>query len=111
MMKRWRKNEFFSITHVFIYGLAFLLLWEWLKPLPVITDIGKLHVFVVFALFSATIIYLKVPVFISIPALLLASVYGLHVIFGDGSLTKEGLLQSLQTFVNEIAQNVILIFS
>ncbi|MCE7792594.1 transglutaminase domain-containing protein [Salipaludibacillus sp. CUR1] len=101
-----------SVTHLFIYILTFLLLWEWLRPIPVITHTADIHIFVWFAFFSAILIYLRVPYWLIIPALLAGSIYGLHIIFYEGSfLSREGGWQTVRLFSGEAWYNTTLIFS
>ncbi|MCD8511251.1 MAG: hypothetical protein LRY73_16210 [Bacillus sp. (in: Bacteria)] len=58
-MRRLEQTNSSSITHLFIYALAFLLLWEWLRPIPTITDTSYIEVFVFFAFFSCVLIFFK----------------------------------------------------
>ncbi|MDQ0254084.1 transglutaminase-like putative cysteine protease [Evansella vedderi] len=101
-----------SITHLFIYALAFLILWEWLRPIPTITDTGHIEVFVSFALFSCVLIYLRISPFLIIPTILLGSIYGLHYIFHEGPfLSRGGGLETLRFFLSDSWYNIRLIFT
>ncbi|SDZ51708.1 protein of unknown function [Evansella caseinilytica] len=111
-MKKAGKQQRSSILHLFIYGLSFLLLWEWLRPIPTVTNTGHIHVFLWFALFSSILIYFRISLFLSIPALLAGSIYSLHSIFGENPFfSREGGLETLQQFLAEAASNIQLIFS
>lgn len=90
---------------VFIYGLAFMVLWEWLRPLPIITDTGNLYVFVYFTLFCFVVFYLRIFSYISIPTIFIAMMYGLHTVFFDGSFLKEAI-DMLIWFGGDLALNV-----
>ncbi|WP_218244051.1 hypothetical protein, partial [Pseudomonas sp. 2995-3] len=80
-MKSMTGQNNFSITHLFIYVLAFLLLWEWLRPIPTISDTGNIEVFVWYAFFSSVLIYLRLPILVIIPSLFLGTIFSLNYIF------------------------------
>lgn len=111
-MARLKSQPVNVMTHLFIYVLTLLLLWEWLRPIPVVTNTGDIHLFVWFAFFSAAMIYLRVPYWLTILVLLIVSMYGLHTIFYEGSFfTLEGGLQTIKMFSSEMWNNSRLIFS
>ncbi|WP_416148719.1 DUF3488 and DUF4129 domain-containing transglutaminase family protein [Salipaludibacillus sp. HK11] len=111
-MAKFKRQSTNSLTHLFIYVLTLLLLWEWLRPIPVVTDTGHIHLFVWFAFFSAVLIYLRVPLWGTIPSTLVASLYGLHRIYYEGRfLSFEGGWQTFIFFVDEFTYNSSLIFS
>ncbi|WP_421382935.1 transglutaminaseTgpA domain-containing protein [Bacillus salacetis] len=66
-----------------LYGLAFILLWEWLRPLNDITDTGNLGYFVVFILLSMTLYYLNWNKFLSFAIKLVFIVYSLYHLYAD----------------------------
>lgn len=110
-MKRFEVNSANSITHFFIYALTFLLIWEWLRPIPVITATGQIEIFVWFTLFSAVLIYLRIPAYITAPAVFAGIIFCLHIIFFEGSFFSiEGGGRTLQAFFSEFAVNTGLIF-
>ncbi|OIJ14921.1 hypothetical protein BKP35_05650 [Anaerobacillus arseniciselenatis] len=90
---------------IFIYFLSFMILWEWLRPLPVITDTGNLHVFVWFTLFCFVVMYLRLAFYITIPLFFIVMMYGLHSIFYEGPFVKEGL-STLILFGEDVARNI-----
>ncbi|UCZ53778.1 transglutaminase domain-containing protein [Bacillus shivajii] len=111
-MRKRNEQPKATITHFFIYTLAFLILWEWLRPIPVVTNTGHIDVFVLFALFSAVLIYLRIPLYFSLPALFIGSIYGLHYIFSGGSFfSREGGGETIRSFLHELTYNIQLIFS
>ncbi|SDO55761.1 transglutaminaseTgpA domain-containing protein [Alkalicoccus daliensis] len=111
-MNRFQSKSVNSITHFFIYALTFLLIWEWLRPIPVITSTGQIEIFVWFTFFSAALIYLRIPAYITGPAIFIGSIFCLHIIFFEGSfLSWEGGIATFQTFLTELAVNTALIFS
>ncbi|MBU9721228.1 MULTISPECIES: DUF4129 domain-containing transglutaminase family protein [Bacillaceae] len=111
-MKRLNGQQSFSITHLFIYVLAFLLLWEWLRPIPTVSDTGHIDVFVWFAFFSAVLIYLRFPFKVTLPALFVGTIFCLNFIFTQESFfSREGGLETLRIFVSDVIYNFQLIFS
>lgn len=111
-MNRFQSKSVNSITHFFIYALTFLLIWEWLRPIPVITATGQIEVFVWFTLFSAVLIYLRIPAYVTAPAVFIAILFCLHIIFFEGSfLSLAGGGATLQTFLQEFTVNMGLILS
>lgn len=109
-MKPLPKNKkILSLSQLFIYGLAFIVLWEWLRPLPVITDTGNIHIFVLFTLFCFVMMYVRFPSYISVPAIFIVMMYSLHMIFFEGPFVKEGFA-TLIWFGEDIAQNVGFLF-
>lgn len=110
-MAHLKQQKTSSITHFFIYSMAFLILWEWLRPIPQVTNTAEIHVFVWFALVSAILIYFRISYWIIVPALLLASLYGVHTIFYEWSFfSVEGGLETLRVFSGEVRNNLNLIF-
>ncbi|WP_147803179.1 transglutaminase domain-containing protein [Alkalicoccus halolimnae] len=111
-MKRLNSKSMSSITHFFIYALTLLLVWEWLRPIPVITNTGEIELFVWFTFASALLIYLRLPVYVTAPVLLAGSIYGLHLIFFEGSfLSREGGMETVRALSAEIGANVSLIIN
>lgn len=111
-MKRMEQTNSSSITHLFIYALAFLLLWEWLRPIPTITDTSYIEVFVFFAFFSCVLIFLRVSPYLMVPTLFLGSIYCLHYIFHEGAFfSREGGMETIRFFLSDGWYNIKLIFS
>ncbi|RKL67151.1 peptidase [Salipaludibacillus neizhouensis] len=111
-MAQLKKQHTRSITHFFIYSMAFLILWEWLRPIPQVTNTAEIHVFVLFALLSAVLIYFRISYWIIVPVLLIASLYGVHTIFYEGSFfSLEGVLETLRLFTGEVKYNLGLIYA
>ncbi len=72
------ENRFFSLL---LYILGFLLFWEWLRPLSVISKGTDVSYFVSFAAFSFLLSYLRLPYWASFPAKLLGMGYALHILY------------------------------
>ncbi|WP_062106257.1 transglutaminase TgpA family protein [Bacillus niameyensis] len=71
-----------SISTFIVYSLGFLLLWEWLRPLDQITDIGKIHYFVFFIAFILLLNLLKIHSSVGFILKCAALYYFLFAIFG-----------------------------
>ncbi|MBB5172574.1 transglutaminase TgpA family protein [Texcoconibacillus texcoconensis] len=101
-----------SIFHGLVYGLMFFLLWEWLRPFPVFTDTGELHVFVWFMLVCFVVVFLQLGFVLSFVVVLFASVYGLHEIFYGGAFfSADGGLLTVQHLWGEVVHNVGLLMA
>ncbi|HET7579945.1 MAG TPA: transglutaminaseTgpA domain-containing protein [Bacillales bacterium] len=90
-----------------LYVLGFLLFWEWLRPLSVITNTGDLNVFVMYTAFAFLLSYLQLPFWITTPAKILAMLYALHSLFFFDSFLDPGWLVIL---AEDAASNVGLLF-
>ncbi|WP_409252670.1 DUF4129 domain-containing transglutaminase family protein [Bacillus sp. SCS-153A] len=69
-----------------LYVLAFILLWEWLRPLDEITDTGNLGYFVMFAFLSVTLYYLNLNGILSFAIKSVYIVYSLYHLYADVTL-------------------------
>ncbi|MBH0163206.1 transglutaminase domain-containing protein [Fictibacillus sp. 26RED30] len=71
-----------STLHVLVlYGLGFLLLWEWLRPLKELTTTNDIQIFVMYTLFLFIVTYFQLPFWISFPVKLGAMLYALHSLY------------------------------
>lgn len=100
-----KNRNIFSFSTILIYVLAFVVLWEWLRPLPVITDTGNLDVFIWFMLFCFLLMYIRLVSYVSIPIIFIGMMYSLHSIFFEGSFLREGMTM-LVWFGEDLARNV-----
>ncbi len=82
-----------------------MILWEWLRPLPIITDTGNLYVFVWFTVFCFIVMYLRIESYITIPLYFIVIMYGVHHVFFEGSFIKEGI-STLVWFGEDFARNI-----
>lgn len=87
----------------FLYGLGFLLLMEWLLPLPSITDTGYIRVFVIFTSLFFLITFLQLPLAVSMVVKLGLSIYGIYLIFYESPFFA---LDWLLLFVAEMGVNL-----
>lgn len=90
-----------------LYGLGFLLFWEWLRPLSAITEIGNLSVFVMYAAFTFFLSYLQFPYWITFPVKALAMFYAIHMLFFSGSFFNPGWMAY---FIETVTSSVSLMF-
>lgn len=67
-----------------LYGLSFLLLMEWLLPLPHITDTGFIHIFVVLTAVFFFVTFIQLPVVFSLLVKTIVIGYGMYVVFFEG---------------------------
>ncbi|MBD7966280.1 transglutaminase domain-containing protein [Fictibacillus norfolkensis] len=71
-----------STLHVLVlYGLGFLLLWEWLRPLKELTTTNDIQIFVMYTFFLFIVTYFQLPLWISFPVKLGAMLYALHSLY------------------------------
>ncbi|ADU28684.1 DUF4129 domain-containing transglutaminase family protein [Evansella cellulosilytica] len=111
-MKQKLGNQASTNLHLYIYVLAFLILWEWLRPIPIITNTGHIQVFVFFALFSCILIYFKTPIYAMLPSMFIGSILGLNYIFNSQKLLDfQGFMETVQRFFTEAIYNIHLIVS
>lgn len=78
------KKQMESGRNFLLYGLSFLLLLEWLLPLPYVTDTGYIHVFLLVTAVFFFITFLQLPVILSMLLKILVIFYGLYLVFFDG---------------------------
>ncbi|CQR47391.1 Protein-glutamine gamma-glutamyltransferase [Paraliobacillus sp. PM-2] len=95
-----------KVFHTLLYLGGFLLFWEWLRPLAIISDTGNVEVFVVFAGFCFLLSYLNLTRWIAIPLKLVAI-----VIILDGLFLQETIATHVwfQRFATQIDYNIGLI--
>ncbi|MFC7372611.1 DUF4129 domain-containing transglutaminase family protein [Fictibacillus iocasae] len=74
-------GETSSFHKIVLYGLGFLLLWEWLRPIGELTDTSDIQIFVMFAAFLFIVTYFQFPFWISFPVKLAAMMYAVHSMF------------------------------
>ncbi|QKS70400.1 transglutaminase domain-containing protein [Paenalkalicoccus suaedae] len=111
-MDRLKMTSQTTVTQLFIYLLTMLLLWEWLRPIPVISATGEIEIFVWFAFLSALLIFLRVPLFALLPILLGAMVYCIHLMFSFGSFfTREGAGDTIRMIISDVRINIEFIMS
>lgn len=87
-----------------LYSLAFVLLMEWLLPLPYITDTGFIFVFVLATFVFFAVNFLQLPVVLTIAIKLFVMLAGLHYMFFDGPIWE---WQWMSVLFNDVLENMI----
>lgn len=99
--RRWKEK---LGRDLFLYGLSFLLLLEWLYPLPQISDTGYMSfIFSMTALFFF-ITFLQFPFSISVSLKALLILYGMCLIFSDGDFFSTDWLFP---FIRDVIKNIV----
>lgn len=91
-----------------LYSLSYVLLMEWLLPLPYITDTGYIFVFVVATFFFFLINFLQLPSLVVLLLKIVIIYVGLHYIFFEGPVWQ---MQSYLYVMNDLFENFIYILS
>lgn len=100
-----KQSRVVSLRLIIIYSLAFLIVREWLVPLPYITDTGNINTFIWFTLGCFILMYFRVKFYYSIPCILLMIVYAIHRIFVEGPFFFEGVTTA-QTLMSHLFSEV-----
>ncbi|EIJ79828.1 transglutaminase domain protein [Bacillus methanolicus PB1] len=74
-----------NAAHFLLYAFAFLLLWEWLRPLEQLTDTGYIWVFLLFLLFSLAMSFLGIKMAIGASVKIIYILYILNYLYFEGS--------------------------
>ncbi|WP_283153161.1 transglutaminase TgpA family protein [Guptibacillus hwajinpoensis] len=90
-----------------LYGLGFLLFWEWLRPLSIISDTGQTEIFILFTAFLFLLSYFQLPFWLSFPIKGVALVYALHAMFFPGPFFE---FLWVDYFLSDFSQNVGFLF-
>ncbi|MEM5018666.1 transglutaminaseTgpA domain-containing protein [Metabacillus indicus] len=96
-------------TAIFIYyAFAFLLLWEWLRPLQDFTETGNTLVFVLFIGISFFFISIGAKWYTSAAVKIVYILFVQHLLFFEGSLLNPSWIG---TFINDIRDNIALMMN
>ncbi|MGD7050948.1 DUF4129 domain-containing protein [Rossellomorea marisflavi] len=101
------KNQTHHLINIIIYGLGFLLLWEWLRPVGAITDTGSVTAFVLFIAMAFILSYFQVHFLISGAVKLLYMIVALKIWYFPGSILD---LTWVQEMFGEIGYNTGMMF-
>lgn len=99
-------QTFYHYKHTPLYILGFILFWEWLRPLEIVTDTANSIYFVVFVALCFLFYFLKLPFWLSAPLRLAIILSILHVLFFDGSIFNGGWLRRFYDDIVNNAQNI-----
>lgn len=92
-MRLLKKKE--ATTNILIYFFGFLLLWEWLRPLKLLTDTGYISVFLLFIFVSLLLSYLRWHFVITFSIKFIFILSSLHFFYFEGSVIQFGWLSIL----------------
>ncbi|WP_335872522.1 transglutaminase domain-containing protein [Bacillus sp. 2205SS5-2] len=73
VQKNWQRATFFL--------MGFILLWEWLRPLEVVTDTGDINYFLFFIFMSLCLAYYQASVWLSLALKTLVVLYSIHALY------------------------------
>ncbi|WP_110113905.1 transglutaminaseTgpA domain-containing protein [Bacillus sp. CGMCC 1.16541] len=89
---------------VLLYVGSFLLLWEWLKPLRVLTDTGQIQYFVIFLGLSFLLLMFSVPFYIQLPVKITFILYTIHSLYKEGSFFSSGWMGDFLSLIQQDLQ-------
>lgn len=102
-------EQFERQTAIFIYyAFAFLLLWEWLRPLQDFTETGNTLVFVLFIGISFFFISIGAKWYTAAAGKFVYILFVQHLLFFEGSLLNPSWVG---TFINDIRDNIALMMN
>lgn len=81
-----QKKQIDTSRDLLLYAMSFILLLEWLWPLPHITNTGFIHIFIMITAIYFVVTFLQLPVYISLPVKVIVTAYGLFLVFFEGPL-------------------------
>lgn len=98
----------FNLYNTVLYLLGFILIWEWLRPLEVVTDTANTFYFVIFTALCFILYFLRLPLWLSMPLRFILLLYILQDLFFEGSFLGIGWLSS---FYEDIVINTQALFN
>ena len=102
-------EQFERQTAIFIYyAFAFLLLWEWLRPLQDFTETGNTLVFVLFIGISFFFISIGAKWYTAAAVKIVYILFVQHLLFFEGSLLNPSWIGK---FINDIRDNIALMMN
>lgn len=103
-----RSSRLSSVYQLIIYLSGFLLFWEWLRPLAIITDTGNLSLFIVYAAFCFFLSFINVKWWLSILLKLAGAAFIL-----DGLFIQEVIFSPVWFFIlmDQIQFNIAVILN
>lgn len=104
-MNLLKKREY--TTNIFLYLFGFILLWEWLRPLKVLTDTGNMVVFLLFISISLILSYFQLRFVYAFLIKTLFIIYVLHRLFFEGSILH---IEWIHEWIQDISYNIGYVF-
>ncbi|MGG0775903.1 DUF4129 domain-containing transglutaminase family protein [Bacillus rugosus] len=96
------------LSLLIFYFLAFLLLWEWLRPLDSFTDTKHTGFFSVFIGLTFLLTFFRMRWFVTVPFCVLFTLISIHILFYQGSIFD---LSWISSFLQDVYLNITLIQS
>jgi len=91
-MTNQRQSYIYNIS---LYILGFILFWEWLRPLEVVTDTANSIYFVIFTAVCFLLYFFKLPFWLSMPLRFVFLLFILHRLFFEGSFLQLDWISNL----------------
>ncbi|MBT2572572.1 transglutaminase domain-containing protein [Bacillus sp. ISL-51] len=96
------ENQGSRLSLLLFYFLAFLLLWEWLRPLQNFTDTKHKGFFIVFIGLTFLLSFFRMRWYVTVPSCILFTLISIHILFYKGSILNLGWLSS---FLRDVMLN------
>ncbi|MCP6681929.1 DUF4129 domain-containing transglutaminase family protein [Bacillus nakamurai] len=96
------ENQGSRLSLLLFYFLAFLLLWEWLRPLHNFTDTKHTGFFIVFIGLTFLLSFFRMRWYVTVPSCILFTLISIHILFYKGSILNPGWLSS---FLQDVMLN------
>ncbi|UII56317.1 transglutaminaseTgpA domain-containing protein [Cytobacillus spongiae] len=97
-----------DLPTLFLYVFSFFLLWEWLRPVELLTDTSYIGVFLIFLSGSLLLFFLKVHAILRMFLKSLFILYALHYLYFEGSFFQ---LSWISLLVANFQESIGLIFA
>jgi transglutaminase-like putative cysteine protease len=92
-----------NVAQLLLYVFAFLLLWEWLRPLEQLTDTAYIWIFLLFLLISFAMSLLGTKLAIGVPVKILYILYVLNYLYFEGSFFS---FQWIPLLISDFHENI-----
>lgn len=103
-----QREIYFLGRSLLLYMLSFLLLLEWLVPLPYVTDTGFIPLFIICTLFFFMVTFLQLPLWLSMILKTCAILFGIHFMFFAENLFS---IKWLLLYAEDLVYNMKLLFT
>ncbi|WP_049628017.1 DUF4129 domain-containing transglutaminase family protein [Bacillus sp. JFL15] len=97
------ENQGSRLSLLLFYFLAFLLLWEWLRPLHNFTDTKHTGFFIVFIGLAFLLSFFRMRWYVTVPSCILFTLISIHMLFYKGAVFQPEWLAS---FLRDVMLNV-----
>ncbi|KGA95652.1 peptidase [Alkalihalobacillus alcalophilus ATCC 27647 = CGMCC 1.3604] len=104
----FRKKKIELGRDFLLYGLSFLLLAEWILPLPHIANTGYIFIFLIVTALFFAITFCQLPLYLSLGLKVTTIIVGLNIMFFDDSFFSLGWVGII---IQDLSVNIGAIFS